>query len=702
MVFLVKNIGMFFLSFFLYFAANIFYISQYNIYPIFLIYTLIMVTTYYKGFYFFPAIIGMFIYFYEPIISIYDMFTLLCIIYMFFISNFIASLFKYYSRIQPHKREVYYMIFYVVIFPLLYNFFYYGISEAFYVNLNVFKLEGALISLYFSDVFHSLTILPIFFVIYEFYVNKSKIKLEIKNFSVVYYVPVILILMFYLLYPLEKYKDLILILFIPAAGFFVGFKGQIKSWFFCSLISIGIYILKCQQLNNNDISVYEFNSSILYLVVINLFLFLLLIKGSFYKNLLLKQKDRLKRDPVTKLKNINCLLDDCKNLKSLTLIEINFQSFFTNYTGVTFNEKVSIFNAVSKSISRRYLSTTYLSPSSSGLLIYFKAKNFNPSYFINDLSELVKNTEVSINNQCLNPNNVIIKGMEINTGENGYLIDNISTLCDSISIPNIPIWINENSSCDKFEELFYSKSLISNEHLEIYFQVYKANLSDDLYGEVLTRVVHKDKVESIYKYFPMMGDLGLFITMDFIVIEKVFKLINEYSSKLTGVGYISLNVSTQSLSSEGFVDKIKVLINQYNIDTSKFCFEVSESDICLDSRLYVENINGLRELGAKVAIDDLGAGYSGFSYLKQLPYDVVKFDGEFIRNIITNKNDYAIVKAINSFCLDMGKETVAEFVETGEQAELLGELGITYFQGYWVAKPILFKDVLDQHVNNGN
>ena len=95
----------------------------------------------------------------------------------------------------------------------------------------------------------------------------------------------------------------------------------------------------------------------------------------------------------------------------------------------------------------------------------------------------------------------------------------------------------------------------------------------------------------------------------------------------------------------------------------------------------------LIELGCKFAIDDFGAGYSSFDYLKSLPVDYIKIDGAFIRDICEDVIDQTIVRSICEIARASGKQTIAEYVQDAATLDLLGELGVDYAQGFHIGKP---------------
>ena len=103
-----------------------------------------------------------------------------------------------------------------------------------------------------------------------------------------------------------------------------------------------------------------------------------------------------------------------------------------------------------------------------------------------------------------------------------------------------------------------------------------------------------------------------------------------------------------------------------------------------NARTYIED---LKALGCTFSLDDFGRGLSSFGYLKTLPVDYLKIDGEFVRHILLDQIDLAMVRSINEVAHAAGKLTVAEFVESAEIARILAKIGIDYAQGYYFGKP---------------
>ena len=116
-------------------------------------------------------------------------------------------------------------------------------------------------------------------------------------------------------------------------------------------------------------------------------------------------------------------------------------------------------------------------------------------------------------------------------------------------------------------------------------------------------------------------------------------------------------------------------------------FEITETTAVRDIVAAREWMRRLNRLGCRFALDDFGTGFSSFTYLKSLPADFVKIDGSFIRDLEVNARNRALVKAIDTVAHTLGKETIAESVETLGTIPILRDLGVEYAQGYALGRP---------------
>ena len=148
-----------------------------------------------------------------------------------------------------------------------------------------------------------------------------------------------------------------------------------------------------------------------------------------------------------------------------------------------------------------------------------------------------------------------------------------------------------------------------------------------------------------------------------------------------------INLSGATLSDESFTSYVRQLLQTYGIAPAAVCFEITETAAIADLTSALNFIGVVRSLGCRVALDDFGAGLSSFSYLKSLRADFLKIDGSFIRDMLDDPMDTAIVSAINAVGHVAGLKTIAEFVETDAVWRRLAEMGLDYGQGYGIAEP---------------
>lgn len=179
----------------------------------------------------------------------------------------------------------------------------------------------------------------------------------------------------------------------------------------------------------------------------------------------------------------------------------------------------------------------------------------------------------------------------------------------------------------------------------------------------------------------------LITAIDQWVVKEATRIVATYSEALGAQCSFSINLSGQSAADANFLPYIEQCIEESGIQASSLWFEITETAAITHFQVAVQLFQKLRSLGAKVALDDFGSGLSSFGYLKNLPVDVIKIDGQFVRNIDTDLIDQAMVRAIHQVSNTMGIESVAEFVETEAALHCLAEIGVDLAQGYVIAKP---------------
>ncbi|MEG4799628.1 EAL domain-containing protein [Microcoleus sp. ARI1-B5] len=149
----------------------------------------------------------------------------------------------------------------------------------------------------------------------------------------------------------------------------------------------------------------------------------------------------------------------------------------------------------------------------------------------------------------------------------------------------------------------------------------------------------------------------------------------------------AINLSGDSINEEKLIDFIQEQFSIYQIPPEIICFEITETVAIANLSKAASLIWKLKELGCQFALDDFGSGMSSFAYLKSLPVDYLKIDGNFIKHLADNPIDVAMVEAITKIARVMGIKTIAEYVESQAVMDKLKELGVDYAQGYYLGKP---------------
>lgn len=189
------------------------------------------------------------------------------------------------------------------------------------------------------------------------------------------------------------------------------------------------------------------------------------------------------------------------------------------------------------------------------------------------------------------------------------------------------------------------------------------------------------------EFIPLAEERGLICMLgDWILAEAASQLITWQSRGTPLPGRLSINMSAQQ-----FVDpQLTAHIAQLTagVSPSAIALELTESDFMRDPDQAIIITQAMRQAGYALSIDDFGTGYSSLSYLRRFAADALKIDISFVREMLDNKNDRTIVQTIIAMAKALEMKTIAEGVETGEQARLLAEMGCNQAQGYWFGRPL--------------
>ena len=160
-------------------------------------------------------------------------------------------------------------------------------------------------------------------------------------------------------------------------------------------------------------------------------------------------------------------------------------------------------------------------------------------------------------------------------------------------------------------------------------------------------------------------------------------------------GMCAINLSGQSVGDERFLEFLLQKMQEFSPPAGILCFEVTETAAVANLARASEFIHRVKDRGCSFALDDFGSGMSSFAYLKNLPVDYLKIDGNFVKDMANDPVDYAMVEAIHRVGSVMGIKTIAEFVENQDILKCLREIGVDYAQGYGICKPRSLSERLD-------
>ncbi len=252
------------------------------------------------------------------------------------------------------------------------------------------------------------------------------------------------------------------------------------------------------------------------------------------------------------------------------------------------------------------------------------------------------------------------------------------------------------------------RNALKNSELELYYQpVIAINTKKIIGAEALLRwnhpqmgLVMPDEIIEIAEESGLIIPIGDWVMREACVQFCEWKKNHPNGSDLSR---IAINVSVVQFRQKDFVDKVIRIVTESHIDPKMLEIELTESLIIDKIDAVIEKMNRLREFGIGVSMDDFGTGYSSLAYLKKLPFTTLKIDRSFVRDIMSDNDDAALVETILSMASIFKLDVIAEGVETIEQFEFLQRHNCQYFQGYLCSKPVhitAFGTLLDADVQS--
>jgi len=242
------------------------------------------------------------------------------------------------------------------------------------------------------------------------------------------------------------------------------------------------------------------------------------------------------------------------------------------------------------------------------------------------------------------------------------------------------------------------KEALSTDSLGVAFQPIQNIVEQKLsHFEALLRVADDEgKPLPTFKFIQSAETSGLIQEVDLRIVDKVLAYKQELERR--GVAAVfAINLSGISFRNPNLYDEISLKLKHYGVNPEEIIFEITETSAVEDAVSTAEKMRDIKKLGCKFALDDFGVGFSSLYHIKQLPIDLVKIDGSFVRHLASEAEDRALVKAVVEVSKVFGLTTVAEFVENQEILDILRELGVDYAQGYHISKPEPFDSIWGEH-----
>lgn len=247
------------------------------------------------------------------------------------------------------------------------------------------------------------------------------------------------------------------------------------------------------------------------------------------------------------------------------------------------------------------------------------------------------------------------------------------------------------SSIKRRQEMSWVNTIneaITANRLKFHGQLVSPTSGNDWRCELLLRLEDEDgKLHTASAFMEAAERYHVARTIDRWVVSNALEQISSLGSPFERIRTWHINLSGQSVDCINVLPELLEQIKAQDIEPEKLCFEITESAAIHSLEEARDFFTALRDLGCQVALDDFGIGLSTFNYLKQLPVDLVKIDGSFVRELGHSELDHAMVRSIQEVARIAGKRTVAESVESMELILRLKQIGIDYLQGHAIHNP---------------
>ncbi len=190
------------------------------------------------------------------------------------------------------------------------------------------------------------------------------------------------------------------------------------------------------------------------------------------------------------------------------------------------------------------------------------------------------------------------------------------------------------------------------------------------------------------EFIPLAEYLGLINPIGNHVLRKACECCRVWNGSGNGDFVISVNISVVQIMQTDIVDIIKSCIEENKIDPSNIVLEITERLAINDLARTKQTLLDIKALGVRLALDDFGTGYSALSSIRALPFDIIKIDKDFVKDIAEDKYSQAVVRSMVDMGNSIGAEICIEGIETESQFKALEGMGVRYIQGYYYCRPV--------------
>nr|WP_245600603.1 bifunctional diguanylate cyclase/phosphodiesterase [Sulfurospirillum arcachonense] len=402
------------------------------------------------------------------------------------------------------------------------------------------------------------------------------------------------------------------------------------------------------------------------------------------------------------------LKDETKSSNILILISLDELEFIQNSVGnQALDELLKIFsNEISNTFSQNAIIAKIEGPNFAILLEDSKTS---------DILELIKQKQnefsdfrFSWEGEAISVSAVVglieFKPFEYTLKELIKAINTTTHLSKSIGANRLHIYNPNDDISQRFEQEIKVANFIKEalhkgpSQFELYAQaiVPLQIQTDKISYEILIRMWDSQKnFVSPIDFLPTAERYQLMAEIDIHVLTKYLQIVTKYPEHIKNLHSVHINLAGSTLNNPDFQKNLKESILKYNFPWHKLELELTETSAVGNFLEAKEFISWLKNIGIGLALDDFGTGMSSFEYLKNLPFDVVKIDGSFVKDMHIDPTDKAVIKYIQEIASLKNQETVAEYVETQEDVDELTKIGITYGQGYFLGKPKPLSDWLN-------